>query len=132
MRQKARVCGLLSDGRAQLLVGRKSACSGDCGGCGGCGEVQVLRIEAKNPVGAKKGDMVYVESEGGVVLKGAVLLYVIPLLLFLAGYLLCLGLGSWAYAVGAGAFLLGLVPAICYDRYVKKHPPVYTVMGFAE
>ncbi len=132
MRQKAAVTRLLPGNRAELRVTRKSACSGDCHSCGGCGEGQIMQIEARDAIGVQKGDVVYVESDGAVVLKGAVLLYVLPLLLFIAGYLLCVSFGSWAFAVGAGGFLLGLLPAVCYDRYVKKHPPVYTIVGFVK
>ena len=87
MQQKAKVQRLLPDGRAELTVVRKSACSGDCGSCGGCGAVeQSLCITADNPIRAGVGDVVYVESATGLILKAAALVYLLPLMLFLAGY----------------------------------------------
>ena len=133
MRNKATVDRVLPDGRAELLVRRESACSGDCHRCGGCGGTeQVLRLTAKDTLGVREGDIVYVESDGAVVLKGAFLLYLLPLALFLAGYLAAMSLNAWAFAVGGGGFLLGLLPAVLYDRYVKKHPPEYVIVGFVK
>ena len=133
MRKKATVERILPDGRAELLVRRESACSGDCHKCGGCGGVeQVLRLTAKDTIGVRKGDIVYVESNGAVVLKAAALLYFLPLALFLAAYLAAINLDGWTFAVGCGGFLLGLLPAVLYDRYVKKHPPEYLIVGYVK
>lgn len=133
MRKKATVAQVLPEGRVELLVRRESACSGDCHKCGGCGGVeQVLRLIAKDPVGVQRGDIVYVESDGAVVLKGAFLLYLLPIALFLAGYLAAISLNAWAFAIGCGGFLLGMLPAVLYDRYVKRHPPEYVIVGFVK
>ncbi len=133
MRRKATVAALLPDGRAELLVSRKSACSGDCHSCGGCGAIeQTLRLTARNPVGARQGDIVWLESGSRTVLTSAALLYLLPLLLFFAGYLAATPLGSWAAAVGAGGFALGLLPAFWYNRRLKMHPPDYTIVGFVK
>lgn len=133
MRKKATVDRVLPDGRAELIVRRESACSGDCHKCGGCGGVeQVLRLTAKDDVGVQKGDVVYVESNSAMVLKGAFLLYLLPLVLFLVSYLVALPTNGWAFAVGCGGFLLGLLPAVLYDRYVKKHPPEYVIVGYVK
>lgn len=133
MQQRAAVKTLLPDGRAVLTVARRSACSGDCHTCGGCGAVeQTLTLTADNPVGAVCGDIVYVESAGGQVLGAAALVYLLPLLLFLAGYLVSLSLGGWAAAIGGACFALGLVPAVLYNRRLKKNPPRYTIAGFVK
>ena len=65
-------------------------------------------------------------------LRAATAVYLLPLVLFLAGYLLAQELGAWAALVGVGGFLLGLLPAFAYDRHLKKHPPRYTVVGWVE
>lgn len=133
MQRKATVQTILADGRAELAVQRESACSGDCHHCGGCGTVgQTLRLTAENPIGAQKGDVVYISSESAPVLWAAALVYTLPLLLFLACYLLSMRLGAWAAAIGAAAFLLGLLPAFAYNRHVKKQPPVYKIIGFVK
>ena len=120
------------DGEAELSVRRESACSGDCHKCAGCGAVaQTLRIKARDPLGTVPGDRVYVESESAPVLWAAALVYLCPLVLFLAAYLLGVarGWGAWPGLLG---FLLGWIPALCYNRRMKKHPPQYTVVGFVK
>lgn len=133
MRTRATVDLLLPSGRAELLIARQSACSGDCHKCGGCGAVeQTLRVTAGNPVNAKCGDIVWLESESRTVLLSAAMLYLLPPVLFLIGYLAAYPLGRWAAAVGAGSFLLGVIPAVLYDRHLKKRPPDYTIVGFVK
>ena len=86
MEQRARVRRLMEDGRAQVMVIRESACSGDCHKCSGCGAAQeTLLFEAENPICARPGDLVTVKSESGPVLRSAVVLYMMPLVLFLSG-----------------------------------------------
>ena len=88
-------------------------------------------FEAVNAIGAKPGDTVTVRSESGPVLMGAAVLYMLPLVLFFAGYFLgaVWNLGPW---IGCAAFLLGLALAWVYDRKVaKKQKTVYTIIGYA-
>ncbi len=133
MRQKATVAEVLPDGRAELLVVRESACSGDCHKCSGCGSVkQTLRVTAQNPICAQRGDVVYLESDGTVVLKGAMLVYLLPLVLFVAAYLAAMPLGPWAFGIGAAAFAVGMLPAFAYNRKIKNQPPIYTVVGYVK
>ena len=130
MRTKATVDAVLPDGRAALLVARESACSGDCHKCGGCGAVeQTLRVTAQNPVGARRGDIVWLEMRSAAVLRGAALLYLLPLALFLAGYLAAYSLGAWAAALGAAGFALGLIPAVVRDRRLNKRPSDHVITG---
>lgn len=130
MQQKATVESVQPDGTAMLLVRRQSACSGDCHKCGGCGAVgQTLRIHAENPIGAQPGEIVYVESESKTVLSAAVLVYLLPLGLFVAGYLAATALDWPAGLTGGGCFVLGLLPAFAYNRRVRKHPPRQTITG---
>ncbi len=131
MRQRGTV-EAVSDRVAVISVVRESACSGDCHKCAGCGAVaQTLQIHADNPIGARKGDRVYVESSTRRVLWAAVVVYLVPLLGFFLGYFLG---QMWGYvAVGAVmGFLIGWIPALLYNTYTKKRPPVYTLVAFVE
>ena len=132
MEQTAKVRNINADGTAQLLVLRESACSGDCHKCSGCGAVkESLLIDAVNSIGATPGDMVVVKSESGPVLKGAAMLYMVPLLLFFLGYYLGSLLGSGALG-GCVGFLAGIALATLYDRKVlSKKKTVYTITGYA-
>ena len=132
MEQRARVRRLMDDGRAQVMVIRESACSGDCHKCSGCGAAQeTLLFEAENPIGARPGDLVTVKSESGPVLRSAVVLYMMPLVLFFLGYALGDGFGVGALA-GCLAFAASIALVVVYDRKVQaKMNTVYTITGFA-
>lgn len=131
MRQQATVEEVRADS-VVLSVRRESACSGECHKCAGCGAVaQTVFLTARNPIGARKGDRVYVQSSSSVVLWAAVLVYLLPLIGFFCGYLLGSLYGCAAWLALAG-FVLGWLPAVCYNRYIKKQPPNYTIIGFVE
>ena len=85
---------------------------------------------ARNPIGARPGDLVTIASDTGPVLKAAAVLYMLPLVLFIAGYLLGM---QWNLGglTGGLAFALSIGLVIAYDRLVmKKKNTVYTIVGF--
>lgn len=133
MEQLVRVRKINDDGTAQVVHIRESACSGDCHKCSGCGAVkQAMLLDAHNPIGAQPGDMVQIRSETGPVLMGAAVLYLVPLVLFFAGYLLG---DLWAIGplMGCLAFALGIGLAVLYDRTVaRKQKTVYTIVRFGK
>lgn len=132
MQQLVKVLNCDGDGQAKVVYVRQSACSGDCHKCSGCGAVQQSMIfTARNPIGARAGDLVIVESATAPVLKAAAVLYLLPLVLFIAGYLFGM---QWQLGglTGALAFALSIGLVIAYDRLVmKKKNTVYTITGFA-
>ena len=132
MQQLVRVRQVHADGSATVIHVRESACSGDCHKCSGCGAAkEAILLDAKNPIGAKPGDLVTIESETGPVLKAAVVMYMLPMVLFFAGY----ALGAvWQQGplVGCLAFVASIGLAVVYDRkVVKKQNLGYTITGFA-
>ena len=133
MEQIVRVKSVTADGRAQVIHMRESACSGDCHKCSGCGAAkEAIILMADNPIGAAVGDFVKISSDSAPVLKGAVVLYMMPLALFFLGYFL--GAAAWGKGALAGclAFVLGIALVIVYDRQVAaKNQTVYTITGFA-
>lgn len=133
MEQLVRVKKTLDNGTAQVIHIRESACSGDCHKCSGCGAAQeAIVFEARNPIGAKTGDFVTVESETGPVLKAAVVLYMLPLALFFLGYALGAALGISGGLAGCAAFVLSIALIVVYDRRMaKKDNTIYTITGFA-
>lgn len=114
------------------MLERRSACSGTCGSCGGCDSLrQQVRIEAHNPIGAEPGDWVIVESETLPVLKAAALLYLVPLVLFFAGYAVG-ALWGFGAACGVAGFASGIALAVWFDRRIAaKRKIIYTITGFA-
>lgn len=133
MEVNVKVCRLLPDGMAEVVRIRESACSGDCHKCSGCGAAkQTVLFTAHNPIGAQPGDSVVVESDTATVLKGAALLYVLPLVTFLAGYILGENLWGRGILVSILGFVLGMLPIKLYDRHLAKKETVYTIKAYAE
>lgn len=132
MTQLVKIRKLNPDGTAQAVLIRQSACSGDCHKCSGCGAAQeTLVLDVQNPIGAKPGDLVNIESESAPVLAAAAVMYMLPLVLFLVGY----AIGSlWEIGalIGGLCFALSIGIAVAYDRLVvKKRETVYTITGYA-
>lgn len=129
MTQQGTIKKLLPDGMAEIEVTRRSACGHDCAKCGGCGglETQTLYVTARNRAKANVGERVLIEGETGQVLGLAVLVYVLPIVLFFVGYALgsVLFTGAAAGALGGGVlFVLGILGAIWYSRRMKARNEV--------
>lgn len=133
MEQLVRVKEVFDNGTADVLLVRESACSGDCHKCSGCGAAkETVIVTAKNRINARRGDLVKVESATGPVMKAAVVLYVIPLVLFFLGYYLGTLPGDFGALGGCLGFVLGVVIVILYDRLVvKKSDLGYTITAYA-
>jgi len=133
MEQLVRVKKAHTDGTATVIHIRESACSGDCHKCSGCGAAkEAIVFEARNPIGAKTGDLVNVESETGPVLKAAAVLYMLPLVLFFGGYGVGAALGLSGGLFGCLAFVLSVALIVLYDRQLsKKDNTIYTITEFA-
>ena len=138
MRQRATVGSLLPDGSVSLLVQRVSACTGDCGHCGGCGAVgQSVQVTARAPFPVEPGERVWVESCSIRILSSmqhlfpaAALLYLLPLGLLLAVCLAAQSLGGvWMAVLGAAAFAVGLIPALLWNRHLRRRPMEYRITG---
>jgi len=133
MEQLVRVRETYDDGTAQVVCIRESACSGDCHKCSGCGAVkQTVTFQAVNAIGARTGTLVTVATESAPVLRAAAVVYLVPVVLFVLGYLL--GASQWnAGALWGGiGFLVGVTLAVVYDRQViRKRETVYTITGYA-
>ena len=134
MEQLVRVQKQNSDGTAQVIHVRQSACSGDCHKCSGCGAAkETLILTARNPIDAKPGALVVIRSESGPVLAAAAVLYMMPLVLFFLGYALGAVLWQRGALVGGLAFAAGIVIAAVYDRYIAKNKKtIYTITGFGQ
>ena len=133
MEQIVRVHRLREDGRADIILVRESACSGDCHKCSGCGaQKETMIVQAENPIKAQVGEFVTLSSDTATVMKAVVAVYLVPLVLFFAGYALGYKLGVSGGLVGAIGFALGIAFAIWFDRYTaKKNDTVYTITGYA-
>ena len=123
MTQIATVERIIDADHAVISVPRKSACGHDCEECAGCGvSGAAVTAKAANPIGARPGQKVVVESSTQKMLGIVALVYLTPVVLFLLGYLVMVFLGmsvAVQYATAIAGFVLGVVAAIFYDRRLK-------------
>ena len=133
MEQIVRVHRLHPDGKADIILVRESACSGDCHKCSGCGaQKETMIVTAENPIRAQVGDFVTLTSDTASVMKAVVAVYLVPMVLFFAGYALGAALGISGGLMGGLGFVLGVMFAVWFDRYTaKKEETVYTITGYA-
>ena len=131
MTQTATVQRILSNGMAEIAVPRKSACGHDCEECAGCGvSGAAVKAKALNRIGALPGQKVVVESSTGKIFGVVVLVYVLPVVLFLLGYFLSEGLPeNWRYAIAIVAAIVSIIPCVLYDRHARrKELLTYTIL----
>ena len=123
MTQIATVERILDADHVEISVPRKSACGHDCEECAGCCVSGAsVYARASNPIGAQPGQKVVVESSTKKMLRIVVLVYLIPVVLFLAGYVITSMLTASVaaqYTVAGAGFVLGIVFAIFYDRWLR-------------
>lgn len=133
MEQIVRVHRLHPDGRADIILVRESACSGDCHKCSGCGAAkETMIVTAENPIRAQVGDFVTLTSDTASIMKAVVAVYLVPLVLFFAGYALGAAMDISGALLGGLGFFLGVAFAVWFDRYTaKKEETVYTITGYA-
>lgn len=94
MVQEAVVTRVYPNGTAEVAVTRMTACGGECGACEACIFQNELKTVAKNVINAAPGEAVLIESKTSTIFGAVMLVYVMPLILFILGYAL-------AYVVGA-------------------------------
>ena len=123
MTQEAVVTKLLPGGMAEVAVKRTTACGGNCRSCESCVFQNELKTPAVNRIDAKPGQKVLIESQTSRIFKAAFLVYVFPLVLFLAGYLVtsALSLGESAEIIGSFVgLILGAVIVVLSQRRIRE------------
>ena len=133
MEKIVRVHRLHPDGRADIILVRESACSGDCHKCSGCGaQKETMIVTADNPIRAQVGDFVTLNSDTASVLKAVMAVYLIPMVLFFAGFGVGMAYDWRPGLLGGLGFMLGVAFAVWFDRRTaKKNDTVYTITGYA-
>lgn len=113
---------------AVVRIKRASACGENCASCkGGCTPTEQT-VTAKNTVGAKTGDNVIISLETHDVLFAAFLVYILPLIVLFAVYMICTVLKKsevTAAVCGVFAMLFSLIAARIFDRKTEnKYFPI--------
>lgn len=106
MKQTGVVTKLLDNGLAEVAVERGTAC-GHCTGCGECVYGKRILVPAENQIFAKPGENVVIESETGVIMETALLIYMVPVVMLFLGY----GLGALLHLSQGRCIALSL--AVC-------------------
>ncbi len=136
MLQKAVVLKILPDNTAELEVQRQSACGGNCSGCEGCSfRENVIRIIADNNVSACPGQTVLVETRSRQIFRYAVMVYILPVLFLVAGYVMASLLGFSESICVLIAFLLllaGTAVVILLQKKKKNDPVTYSINAIVE
>ncbi len=124
MTQIATVERIIDADHAEISVPRKSACGHDCEECAGCGVTgAAVHARALNPIGARPGQKVVVQSDTNKMLRIVALVYLTPVLLFLAGYFITMAVTSSAaiqYLAAGTGFAAGILLAVFYDRRLRQ------------
>ena len=123
MTQEAVVTKLLPGNMAEVAVRRTTACGGNCGSCESCVFQNELKTPALNRIQAQPGQKVLIESQSSRIFKAAFLVYVMPLLMFLLGYLLAAALGlseSLQIVLSFACMLLGGVLLVMSQKRIRE------------
>lgn len=94
MTQDAIVTKLLPNSMAEVVVTRSTACGSNCGSCESCIFQSELKAVAKNTINARPGQRVVISSRTSKVFSAALLVYVMPLILFVLGFVVASLLGA--------------------------------------
>lgn len=136
MTQDAIVTKLLPNNMAEVAVTRATACGSNCGNCESCIFQNELKTPAHNLISAKPGQKVIIESKSSRVFSAAILVYVMPLVLFLIGFAAAYMLGAGEGLCVAVSFLgliLGGVILVLSQRLKKKDKPItFDIVRFAD
>ena len=134
MVQTAVVKRIVTSGTAEISLMRQLECGLSCKSCEGCPQRptdEILAL-AENTVGAGPGDVVEVQSNSGNAIGIAALVYLVPCVFLVLGYLLGAGLGLGEGLCVLAAFLglfVGFVPALLLNRaIVRREKPEFTIL----
>ncbi len=114
---------------AKVAILKKSACE-QCAASGVCHPGDQELMEAANPLNAKKGQKVKIVIAPQLYLKASIILYGIPMAVFIAGAIiakkLALQFGSeansdlWAFTAGALCLAVTFLFLRAYNKKVEK------------
>ena len=134
MTQDAIVTKCLAGGMAEVVVTRGTACGSNCGNCESCMFQSELKTLAKNRIEAKAGQRVIIESKSSKIYGAALLVYILPILLVVAGYAVAYLLGAAEGVCIAASFaglILGAAAVVLSQKAKKdKNPITFDIVRF--
>lgn len=101
MTQNALVTAVLPNHMAEVVVLRGTACGSSCASCESCKFQNEIRTVCRNGISAQVGQRVIIESKSSRIYGAIFLVYVMPLITFLLGYVL-----AWSAGASEGICIL--------------------------
>ncbi|MBQ3556334.1 MAG: SoxR reducing system RseC family protein [Oscillospiraceae bacterium] len=135
MIQTAIVKRILSSGQAEVSLMRQMECGLSCKSCEGCPQKpkDELLALADNAVGAAVGDVVTVKPNRCGTSGAVLLVWLLPCIGLILGYILAGLLGSSegiCIAAAFGGLAVGFVPAVIANRIAAgKNGPEFTIVS---
>lgn len=138
MSQNAVVKEVVSQGVVRVALMGQLECGMGCEVCHACvskptKETSALAVD---DLGVRPGDWVEVESNNGGLISTSIIVFLVPGLGLLFGYILAelLGFGvGVCLAAAAVGFWVGALPAIIKDRAIRrKGAPEFTITGYKQ
>ena len=124
MIQDAVVLNAYPNGTAEVAVNRGTACGSNCGDCEVCKYQNEIKIIADNKIKAIRGQHVEVESKSSEIFKAEMLLYVLPLVFLIVGFLIPSFFGCSEMICVGVAFLALIIGVAIIMRIAKKRKDI--------
>ena len=127
MTQDAVVTKVFPNGMAEVVVARGTACGSPCGTGEGCVFQNALKAFAKNSVHAKPGEKVVIESLSSRIFGAAFIVYIVPMLVFVIGYIIAASCGlseGMSVLCSFIAFCAAVAVIVVYQRRSKRKNPI--------
>ncbi|MEA3493801.1 MAG: SoxR reducing system RseC family protein [Candidatus Margulisiibacteriota bacterium] len=119
MRERGVVSRVISPKLVEVAFKRSEACE-KCRMCHNL-EEGMVGIESVNEISAKKDDIVEIEIPSGEVVKGSLVVFLVPILLMIFGYLLGALVNEFAGVINAILFLfLSFFVIRWYDKNIQQ------------
>ena len=126
MLQEAIITKTLDNGLAEVVVERSGICGGNCDECDGCRYDNLMKSTVENTINAHRGQHVMIETPTAGVVKGALAVYILPIVLLIAGYFiaaaLSLGEGMCMLVAFVAAAIGVVIANILSKRSFKGNP----------
>ena len=125
MSQNAIVKETISNNVVRVSLLREMECGSGCKSCEGCSSrpTEEILALATDPFGVNVGDWVEVESNGTGAIGAAMLIYLLPCITLLVGYVFgdAMGMGvNASLGLSALGLVLGFLPARMVDRAIRN------------
>lgn len=127
MTQDAVVTKVFPNGMAEVIVARGTACGSNCGNCESCVFQNEIKAFAKNSVHAKPGEKVVIESLSSRIFGAAFIVYIVPMLVFVIGYIIAASCGlseGMSVLCSFIAFCVAVAVIVVYQRRSKRKNPI--------